>query len=84
MNETKMGYAFAAAGGVLYVLCTALFAIAPEFYASVWSSAFHVATVSIRSFDFSVAIVGFVVMVVAAFITGYVFAWAFNYFKPGK
>ena len=84
MDEMKMGYAFGAAGGILYALCTAIFAISPVLYASVFGSAFHVVDVSVKAFDSGTAVTGFIVTIVAAFAAGYVFAFAYNYFKPGK
>ena len=83
-NEMKMGYAFAGAGGALYVLCTALFAIAPDAYAAAFGSAFHAVDVSVKAFSLGTAVAGFVATLIAAFVTGYAFAWAFNYFKPAK
>lgn len=84
MDETKLGYAFAATGGALYVVCTALSAVAPAAYAYAFQSAFHAANVSAKPFDLNLAIVGLAVTIIAAFATGCVGAWFYNYFKPGK
>ena len=84
IDEMRMGYAFGAAGGILYVLCTALFALAPSAYASIFGSAFHVVDVSVKTFEFGIATTGFIVTIIAAFISGYVLAWALNYFKAAK
>ena len=87
IDEKVWANASAALVGVIYLACGLLVAIAPNFMMAVARSWFHGIDLtqnwSGRAFPGNF-LLGLVSAVVASWLTGYLFAWLYNYFADRK
>lgn len=82
LNPKVLSLSLASASGVLSLLCAALLAIAPDASLKFFGSIFHgidVTKISV-SVTLSGVIMGLIAVVVVAFVSGWIFAVAYNYF----
>ena len=86
LNPMLVGKTLAAVSGIFYLACAGVFAVAPDFAMSLFVNVFHGIDISkIASGPVSLGntIVGFVEILIYAYLAGWLFAKVYNY-KLGK
>lgn len=84
LKEVPLANALAAVMGVFYVVCRLLVGIAPDLFRSIAQSWFHgydLSAIPAGSTTFNGFLFGLITAVLATWVFGYLFAWAYNKFS---
>ena len=88
INEKAVANSLAVVGGGYSMICSLLALFAPDLYKNIaisWAHGVDIAKVwRDNPPDFGTLVWGFITFTVAAWMTGYIFAYAYNYFVKGK
>jgi hypothetical protein len=79
--------ALAVTSGVLYALCAVWTLISKGSYMGLmntWAHGIDLTALPTKDLDFGTIIIGFITFILAFWITGYIFAYSYNYFVKRK
>lgn len=82
-NPKATANALAVIAGVLYLICAVWTLISRNSYMGVmntWVHGIELSALPAKNLDFGTLLIGFVTFVLASWVTGYAFAYTYNYF----
>ncbi len=83
-NPKATGNALALVGGVLYLICAAWTLVSRESFMGLigtWAHGIDFSALPTKTPDLGLLLVGFLTFTLVAWVTGYAFAVAYNYFQ---
>lgn len=88
LNQKAVANSLAVLGAGYYLICSLLVFLAPNFYKSIATSWMHGVDVS-RVWqetppDMSTIVLGFITFLLISWVSGYVFAYIYNYFSKDE
>lgn len=86
-NPKATANALAVVGGGLYLLCAAWSLASRESFVAIfntWSHTVELSGLPAKQPDFGSVLIGLVTFVIATWLTGYAFAYAYNYFAKSR
>lgn len=88
INEKAIAHSLATVSALYYAVCVVLVFVAPDLYKNVvisWAHGVDIARVwRDTSPDSGTLLVGFITFTAAAWLTGYIFAYIYNFFIKSK
>ncbi|MDP1695975.1 MAG: DUF5676 family membrane protein [archaeon] len=84
LSYRKIAIALSTTAGILYILCAALFVIAPNFFLNIVKDIFHgidITQIAQSSVSFSSTVIGFIEIIIYSLIASWLFVWAYNEFR---
>ena len=81
LNVKRTALSLAIVAAILYIACTLLIVIAPDFTIGLFSNLFHgidITQITDKSISVGGTLLGLVEIIVYALIAGGLFAWAYN------
>ena len=81
LNVKRTALSLAIVASILYIACTLLIAIAPDFTMGLFSNLFHgidITQIADKSISLGSTLFGLVEIIVYALIAGGLFAWVYN------
>lgn len=82
-NPKATANALAVVGGVLYIICAVWTLVSRDSFIAIfntWPHAIDLSTLPVKQPDAGSIIIGLITFVLASWVTGYVFAYTYNYF----
>ena len=83
LNPKIVSLSLATISGILYIFCALLFIVIPQPSLGFFKNIFHgidITKIAQSSISFGNTLLGFVEIIIAAFIIGWLFALTYNYF----